>query len=993
MKVGWDRDGRPCGPRFCALRAGGDRGSSWIRADAGLCVLPLAPDPQGRRQGAVRVGLARGGRLRRDAKSVSHVITQSHYEAVWESGKRKMRQVKTAAHYQFERCLCMKTQSPFVALALCLASQCALSQSPQSEYRISSQFSVPDFGENLPAIDSIISNAGGLAVDSNGNIFIADAGQHRVRAVSRTGVIRTVSGSGTRGYSGDFGSAIAAQLSSPSCLAISRGGELFIADSGNGVVRRVDTQGIITTYAGGGFSAPGNIGDGILAVNVRFNSLRCIALDSTGTLYVSDSGDHRVYAVSADGILRKVAGDGTRGAGPANIDAVNSSLDTPAGMWADFSGRLFVAEAGARRIMVISKGKIGIYGPATSLIPLIGTPLGVTMDDFGTMFVVGDKGTAKRKLDGEILAFSSGGSVITIDRVGNAIVGDHSAILRFAADNQVNVVAGQDSAAGLGRTRSSVPGRWMGSPVGLAYDSRGNLYISDEASHQVRMVAPDGNLTIIAGVGAPGYSGDGDIATRAYLHSPKGICVDRDGNLLVADSGNHVIRRINRNGFISTFAGSSRRGLGGDGGDARRALLNWPSAVALDPANGDLYVADTGNSRIRKISSIGTISTVVGTEAGLAGDGSPATTAKLSRPSDIAISGSGVLVIADTGNGRIRVVDRVGHINTVGPTSFELLRSVAILSTGDIVVADSGRHTVGTVTLSGNTYWVAGNGIPGFSGDHGPALQASLNTPAGLAVDASGTIRIADSGNGRVRELVPANMSGSSSAGDPSPLALVHSTTGKRTLLTPGLLVSAFGSFLGPPLGVELSSSDDASRETLSGVEVRVNEIAATILYASQSQINFVVPYRVGTSGRVIVEVYYQGVLRGRVSSWLAGAAPGIIEASITNESGVKNSLQYPAVRESYVYADIVGVGQLISSETSSEGSGRHLTMRPSLPMQLFLGDRAVQIAFSESFPLSPGVFRLKFRTPGGFFPSGSHQLRIRLGSNESDSGALVYVR
>jgi uncharacterized protein (TIGR03437 family) len=418
-----------------------------------------------------------------------------------------------------------------------------------------------------------------------------------------------------------------------------------------------------------------------------------------------------------------------------------------------------------------------------------------------------------------------------------------------------------------------------------------------------------------------------------------------------------------------------------------------PSAVAVDPITGDIYVADTENSRIRRISSLGTISTAVGTEAGLAGDGSPATMAKLSRPFGIAISGTGALVIADTGNGRIRVVDRVGQINTLGPTSFELPRSVAILSNGDIVVADSGRHAVRMVTLSGNTYSVAGNGSPGFSGDYGPALQASLNLPAGVAVNANGTILIADSGNGRVRELVSANVSGASSAGEPSSLSLIHSTTGKRTLLAPGLLFSAFGSFLGPTQGVESPSSDDSSRETLNGVEVRINEIASTILYASQSQINCVVPYRVGTSGRVIVEVYYQGVLRGRASSWLVGAAPGIIEASIVSENGIRNSSQDPAARESYLYADIVGVGELISFETSTQGLGRQVTMRPSLPMQLFLGDRAVQISITESFPVSPGVFRLKFRTPGGFFPSGGHPLRIRLGSNESDASVLVYIR
>lgn len=904
-----------------------------------------------------------------------------------------MRTVKTSKHYPFARCVFMKKRSHFAALVLFLVSRHASAQATPSEYRISSVFSVPDFGENLPAVGALISNASGLALDSDGSLFIADAGQHRVRKVFGSGVIRTVAGNGTRGYSGDSGNALMAQLASPSCLAVNRAGELFIADSGNALVRRVDTRGVITTYAGGGVLAPDEVGAGTFATTVRFNKLRCIALDLHGTLYVSDSGDHRIYAVSPDGILRIVAGDGTRGDGGSEAGDIRSRLDTPEGIWADLNGQLYIAEAGTRKIRIVSSGALGTYGPATSLMPLIGTPLGVAMDDAGTLFVVGDKGTGKRKPDGEVLAFSNSGSVIALDRAGNALVGDRSMVFKVGPDNQISVVAGQAGIAEWGRTKSAVPGRWMGAPVGMVFDSKGNLYVSDEANHQVRMIAPDGNLSIIAGVGEAGYSGDGKLATRANLRSPRGICIDRNGDLLVADSGNHAIRRIDRNGFIWTSVGTGSSGITGDGGDARRAMLNWPSAVALDSATGDLYVADTENHRIRRVSPFGSISTVVGTDAGLAGDGGAATMAKLLKPSGIAITGRRELVIADTGNRRIRVVDRFGQINTVGPNFFEVPRSVAITSSGDIIVADSARHTVQIVTLSGTTYSVAGNGLPGFSGDFGLARQASLNTPAGLVVRADGAILIADSGNGRVRELISVNQSDPSLASELSSLALVHSTTGKRTLLAPGLLVSAFGSLLGPTPGVEALGSDEFSRESLSGVEVRVNEIASRILYASESQINFIVPNGIGTSGRVLVEVYYRGVLRGRASSWLVGAAPGIVEASIVGEDGTRNSSAYPAARESELYVDIVGVGQLISSESGPWASERQSSTRPSLPMQLFLGDRSVQITGSESLPESPGILRLKFKTPGGFFPSGGHNLRIRLGSNESDSATLVYIR
>jgi sugar lactone lactonase YvrE len=304
--------------------------------------------------------------------------------------------------------------------------------------------------------------------------------------------------------------------------------------------------------------------------------------------------------------------------------------------------------------------------------------------------------------------------------------------------------------------------------------------------------------TTVAGNGTPNcpsnicFSGDGGLAAAAQLHNPTGVAVDASGNLFIVDDFNSRIRKVSVGGVITTVAGNGNIGFSGDGGPATTAALNNPAAVAVD-ASGNLFIADSGNNRIRKVSASGVITTFAGNgvvkynqyESPIpvfSGDGGPATSASLTDPSGIAVDASGNLFIADAGNQRIRKVSTTGIIMTVAgnPANgagdsysgdgglataayFASPTHVAVDALGNLFISDSdviGSNRVLFVSASsGIITTVAGNGtgLCGsnncFSGDGGPATSATLDSPEGIALDASGNLFIADSGNNRIRKV------------------------------------------------------------------------------------------------------------------------------------------------------------------------------------------------------------------------------------------------
>jgi Bacterial Ig-like domain (group 3)/NHL repeat len=338
---------------------------------------------------------------------------------------------------------------------------------------------------------------------------------------------------------------------------------------------------------------------------------------------------------------------------------------------------------------------------------------------------------------------------------------------------QISLIAGT-STLGAGPFGGAATSAELNGPRDAAVDASGNVYIADLTNNLVEKVSTSGVISIFAGTGTAGFSGDGGPATSAQLNSPQGIAFDAAGNVYIADRNNSVIRMVNSSGTISAFAGTTANGFAGDGGPAASAELSDPVDVAFDSA-GNLYIADRGNNRIRMVSaSTGIITTLAGNgTAGFAGDGGLATSAEFSNLlQDITVDSHGNVFIADAGNNRIRMVAAgTGIVSTVagngiagssgngGPATSAELNSpfgVAVDAAGNLYLSDEANSLLRMVTTSGTITTIAGGGGGGaFAGDGGPATSASLASPSGLSISANGTIYFADLSNNTVRSLGP----------------------------------------------------------------------------------------------------------------------------------------------------------------------------------------------------------------------------------------------
>ena len=318
--------------------------------------------------------------------------------------------------------------------------------------------------------------------------------------------------------------------------------------------------------------------------------------------------------------------------------------------------------------------------------------------------------------------------------------------LSTSAGNGYPGFGGDNAAATLAR---------LASPSGLAYDTAGNLFLADTANHRIRRVAIDGTITTVAGNGIQGFSGDGGTALAAQLDSPLGLAVAADSALYVADTRNHRIRRIARDGTITTVAGTGTPGFGGDTGAATDALLRNPSAVALGLL-GELYIADTGNHRIRRIARDGTIATVAGNGHEEAiGDGGTALLAGLDAPTGIAVRATdGALLIADRLNSRIRVVTTDGLIATLAVGSAPLRRASGLSTdaTGNVYIADRGNFRLRAVMANGSGV-LLGSGEQGTPDPTVPYNTTPIGTPYAILPDSAGGVTFTDRDHAQLQHL------------------------------------------------------------------------------------------------------------------------------------------------------------------------------------------------------------------------------------------------
>lgn len=310
------------------------------------------------------------------------------------------------------------------------------------------------------------------------------------------------------------------------------------------------------------------------------------------------------------------------------------------------------------------------------------------------------------------------------------------------------------------------------SPNGLVFDSQGNLYISDLGTHRIVKRMPNGRLTVVAGTGEPGFSGDGGPATKAQLHAPHDLLFDAEGNLLIADTGNQRIRKMDRQGIITTMAGDGKALQSNYNGAVPATSLNNPQSLALDRA-GNLLIADTFNHVIRKLDRSGTLTLFAGSVAGFGGDGGDATMAQMNLPMAVTVAPDGSVYVSDAGNSRIRQITPDGKIKTIAgfgpaadtygggyagdgglPEKAKLFSATDLKcnAAGDLYIVDSGNHRL-RVIRSGIIHTIAGTGQQGFSGDGKAATAAEMNTPQKIALSKDGTLFLSDRANHAVRQV------------------------------------------------------------------------------------------------------------------------------------------------------------------------------------------------------------------------------------------------
>ena len=419
------------------------------------------------------------------------------------------------------------------------------------------------------------------------------------------GIITTVAGNGENDYSGDDGQATGAKINKPNNISVDASGNIYIADTGNHRIRKVDADGIITTVAGTG--SRGYSGEGT-AINEKINKPAGVSVDASGNIYIADTGNHRIRKVDADGIITTVAGTGSRGYSGEGT-AINEKINKPAGVSVDASGNIYIADTGNHRIRKVDAGGIittvagtgsgGYSGEGTAINEKINKPGGVSVDESGNIYIADTENHRIRKVD-------AGGIITTVAGNGSTT---------YCCDG------GPATSASINE------------PAGVSVDADGNIYIADTENHRIRKVDADGIISTVAGTGSAGYSGEGT-AINKKIKEPKGVSVDADGNIYIADTENHRIRKVDADGIITTVAGTGSRGYSGDDGQATEGKINKPAGVSVDES-GNIYIADTENHRIRKVDAGGIITTVAGTGSrGYSGEGT-AINKKINKPGGV----------------------------------------------------------------------------------------------------------------------------------------------------------------------------------------------------------------------------------------------------------------------------------------------------------------------------------------------------------------------
>jgi uncharacterized protein (TIGR03437 family) len=802
-------------------------------------------------------------------------------------------------------------------------------------YRIDT-FAGSDFnGDGRLATSAVLVQAQSLALAHTGDLYISDSLDHRVRKVSRAGTITTVAGTGASGYSGDGKQAVQARLNSPYGVAIDTTGNLYIADLGNGVVRRVSPDGFISTIAGGGEHTPPNLG-AVKATEVKLIQPRDVAVDRFGTLYISDFGAHRIYVVTRDGLLLSLAGLGHAGEPPEGAASSAAALSYPAGIAVDPAGIIYIADSGNHRVRKIVAGRIFTVLDKDNKQVEFGTPTAIAVDAGGRLFVLdGGSRTTVVTPAGDLLTLPMTGSGVaaTID-----IYTAGGRVVRRWNGSTTDLVAGTLNSQAAGDGRPSNEWRFN-SPSGVLRDYAGYVYIADTANGRVRRISPAGELTTLT----------------TQIEAPVALAFDSKWQLYIADKAS---------GGIYRYAAYNKSELYAKGSDNRP----WKPAAMIFDSQDRLFIADKGNDAIRRVLPDGTSTVIAG--GGRDAADTSGLLARISGPAGLAFDAEGNLWFSESGTSRIRKLTPAGRIVSLTGVETKEPGAIRFDEKGNLLVADIAAHRILRIAPDGSWMHIAGTGDRGFAGDGESALGAMVDRPSDLAIEPGGSLLIADAGNNRIRRLTQAGEVAEPGTVEPPavtapPIKTVHAATLAEQAFAPGQLVYV--------TSTEVAFSN-ATTVTVEGAR-------AEILAVSPERLTVLLPSTLKPAFAELA-TFDGNKNTGKTAIEIAASAPGILtarggagQALATNQDASLNSWEKPAPRGSIVTFYVTGDG-------NSAG-----------PVTARIGGFACDVVWAGPAPDLRGLMQINVRTPAGYAPSGVQNVVLTINGAQTQDGVTIVTR
>jgi uncharacterized protein (TIGR03437 family) len=860
-------------------------------------------------------------------------------------------------------------------------------------------------GDHGPAVSATLGYPYAVTLDPQGNLYIADFAFARVRKVTPGGTITTIAGTGVNGFSGDNGPAASADLSSPTGVAVDSAGNLYIADGPNARIRRVSPNGIITTFAGNGdpltlspwqiaMDSKGNLyaadgtqtnvrkidpsgaitlvagngqlgfsGDGGPAAAAMIVAIG-VAVDSAGDLLIAGGG--KIRKVTPDGNISTLA-DGTGATdqfdggmlsigSDRTIYMADTANERVVKFAADGTGMKIVAGTGANGFSE-GCGEAGMPFQKLAVNAELGNPQGLVVDASGAVYIA-DSGNQR--------------------------------VRRVTPDGLIATVAGPN--AGFSGDGGPALSAGLANPQGLAVDSAGALYFADSGNNRIRKITPDGLIQTIAGDGGPSAVDDPACfaPNAAFLRAPSGVAVDKSGDVFIADTGNNRIREIAANRTVSTIAGTGQAGYGGDGGPATAATLNAPSSLAVDAA-GDLFVSDSMNNVIREITPDGNITTLIYTQAGgvaldAAGNfyfGGPLFVHRKSPNGDIQ-------VVAGTGDFQTSIVPG-GPFN--GPADLGFAAAIAVSPDGTLAIGDTFANRVQRVSTSCSV--------------DDPAMLL----PGGVAYDAKGNLYVSQGEGSKVWELPavavpppqgPAPVLGDIGVYNAASFEVIPPGLGEppgptfREPIAPGEILVLHGICMGPESTLfGRFDSNGVLPNELGETQVTFDDIPAPLLFVQSGQIELIAPYELANKNVTTMRVSNQGhnttaqvnVIDARAGVFTVDG----FQAAAANADGTLNSAANPAGRGDSIALYATGLGQ--TKPAGVDGKIVKGLVTTVAAVSVIIGGRNAKVAFVGDAPGFVGLSQINVIVPQGVSPGPAVPVSVVSGGNVSAQMVVIAVK